>query len=207
MGYIKGADEMLPLSASEPNHPLTKKFLEDGPLNPFFHIRWNPRTGRVEPLTSNTPKKKKRKSNKKKIIVEEVIDDESSVGDVKIDPFAFLNRKKKLGSVVDLAVQQRETIQATPISPPTSAQNSTALPPISSNFSQKSFEESPLSTSRIKTEQIVFNQIYSLMSEIDDISHPKPYRPNGMTRAEKLSWNRLSDERKLNIVKQCEELA
>jgi hypothetical protein len=196
----------------EPNHPIIKKFLEDGPLNPYFHSRWNPKTGKVEPLQSKKPKKKKKNKGKNiQLIVEEEIDEKSAHEEVVLDPFAFLNRKKKLGGVVDLALKERASMIALP-STPSSASTPLTLPRIlSSNQSVKS-SSSPLSTTRESLvpsdlNQTIFKQIYALMSQIDDLSHPKPYRPNGMTREEKLSQTQLTEERKFTLIKQCEEIA
>jgi hypothetical protein len=200
----------------EPNHPIIKKFLEDGPLNPYFHKRWNPKTGKVEPLVLTKPKKKKKKEGPKiQIVTEEEFDEKSSHEDIILDPFAFLNRKKKLGGVVDLALKQRASIIELPSSPSSSSSShAVTLPHLSpSNRSVKSLNvssaSSPSSTAGadVDPSTMIFKQIYTLMSEIDDLSHPKPYRPNGMTREEKLSLSRMTEERKMNLVKQCDEIA
>jgi hypothetical protein len=208
-------------------HPLTKKFLEDGPLNPYFHIRWNPKTGRVEPMTANKPKKKKKL--KKKIVLEDLVDDESSSQEKKetlVDPLAFLNPKKKLGGVVDLALQKRDSLVPPIMSsspfPALSGGDSNggkddlspiSLPQISSTSMRGVV--SPLSTQRTipqvsstdqQQQQALFYQLYSMINEIDDITHPKHF-PVGMTKEEKNSWTRQTEERKVNLVRQCEEIA
>jgi hypothetical protein len=208
-------------------HPLTKKFLEDGPLNPYFHTRWNPKTGRVEPLTSQKPKKIKKKTKKKVII--DLVDDESSSLEIKeptIDPLAFLNRKKKLGGVVDLALKKRDSLVPTVLTSLPSFHTISngndvgsgdgspiSLPQISKQRSDRG-DMSPLSTQRSITQVIsstdqqqqraLFNQIYSMVTEIDDLTHPKPLMT---TREEKNAWTRQTEERKVDLVKQCEEIA
>ena len=58
-----------------------------------------------------------------------------------------------------------------------------------------------------KNDQNISNQLFAIMNEMDDISHPKPYRFTSLTREEKISFNQQTNERKLEILKQCDEIA
>lgn len=205
------------------------KFLEDGPLNPYIHTRWNPKTGKIDPIKTKNLKKKEKTIKIETNIIQDEIDDESREEKIIIDPLAFFNRKKKLGGVVDLAVQQKSNVVPTSPNSSTTNSNQVSLPQIISNNnssnnnnsnsnnnksrhnsgtdspSQSSFTTKYSSNSLI--DQNICNQMFAIVNEIDDISHPKPYRLNGMTREEKISFNKQTNDRKNNLLKQCEEIA
>lgn len=193
-------------------HPLISKFIEDGPLNPMFHNRWNPRTGKVDPLPLIKPIKKKKK--KKKVIVEASDDEDSSVrGSIETDPFDFLTKKTSLAAVVDMAL-----LQSTPLIDGVD-NGDLAIAVEGDNMSDVSVEGESLRSkldeddmnARAEKEatlkQNVFNQLWAMIDEIDSIRNPKPYRQEGWSRAEKKAYRVAEQDRKLQLINTCEAIA
>ena len=193
------------------SHPLVSKFLEDGPLTPIFHTRWNPRTGKVDPLpTLNVPKKKKKK---KKVIQRTQVDDDdnssivkSGENSVELDPYAFLSQKRDLSSIVGLALSSK-VAQSAPEASDALSEVSMA-PSVPSLTSEDSDEEGPIDDAQREAmlRQNVFNQLYAYMQDVDAIRHPTPYLPS-MTRAARREWKSQELERKLRLVMKCEDIA
>lgn len=197
------------------HHPLILKFLEDGPLNPYIHTRWNPKTGKIDPKKSK--KSMKNENNIKKVtsnIIQDDIEEESLIDEVVVDPLAFFHRKKKLGGVVDLAIQQKTVLSSADSSAfNTEDSNIVSLPQILVAKNSKNervdspSQSSKHSSTKINTDQNICNQIFAIVNNMDDISHPKPSNYNLMSRDEKKAYKRAENERKFILLKQCEEIA
>jgi hypothetical protein len=200
-------------------HPLLSKFIEDGPLTPMFHNRWNPRTGKIDPLPTKNPVKKKKK--KKKEVVDVSDDEESSVA-MDSNPFAFLTKKTDLGDIAMLAARLQ--------SPPkdglqvdtydlalggAAGDNVSEVSP-GSHLGGESLQTEedkedldPLSRAQKEAalKQNVFNQLWAMMEEVDSIRNPRPYRKEGWSKADKKAYRLAEQDRKLQLIATCEAIA
>lgn len=203
--------------SSEP-HPLLSKFIDDGPLNPMFHTRWNPRTGKVDPLPTKEVAKKKKKKKKKAIERQASEDDDSSVlMPADTDPFAFLTSSKKktdLLGVVDQAVRRQSEAKALltdiitdDLAGPDGDEVSEVSGDADSSVDTQSLDTLSLQEKEVMLKEKVFNQIFAIMDEVDDIRNPKPYKPEGWTKADKAQRRRQIEDRKMRLVEICEEIA